>query len=499
MASILTSLKPFTRKLRWRLTLSYTAVTVCALLVLIMIGGLLIFQQIFVPNQFLLPQGLIQAANTTVIPGLSEVMEISPQLIPLWLGRLNNTISDYELLRMGDTALVTRSTANLDVFVVDAQGVLVGMTRPGYYPEDLLGAPLIPGFFPGLEEPLKAALSGVRDPERLYSVQVPDDAFLIAVPIFDQAGSGEQLLGVFIGRFNSLPTRNDIAAHTRQLLFRSLVFILLGAGLMGAIFGALTAKNLANRFQQLSLLADSWSRGDFSQSIEDRTGDELSDLGDRLNSMADQLQRLLKKRQQMAVSDERNRLARDLHDSAKQQALAASFQLGTALTLIDSDAALAKEHLQQADQLVDAVREELIDLIHELRPPASGEMPFADILKEFAIDWAHRNGIEVELSVQGENGLPLTTRQALLRIMQEALANVARHAAAGYVQIAFSQEGNAVRLLIDDDGVGFDSHREHRGLGLQSMRERAQGLRGDLIVESTPGEGASIAVHIPLE
>ena len=67
MAFILTSLKSFTRKLRWRLTLSYTAVTVCALLALIIIGGLLIFQQILIPNQFLHPEGLIQAVNTTAV------------------------------------------------------------------------------------------------------------------------------------------------------------------------------------------------------------------------------------------------------------------------------------------------------------------------------------------------------------------------------------------------------------------------------------------------
>ena len=83
----------------------------------------------------------------------------------------------------------------------------------------------------------------------------------------------------------------------------------------------------------------------------------------------------------MAVSEERNRLARDLHDSAKQQALAASFELGTALTLYDLDPGGAKNHLVEADALVDSVRTELTNLVDELRPQSMDGQDFSEILK----------------------------------------------------------------------------------------------------------------------
>ena len=105
----------------------------------------------------------------------------------------------------------------------------------------------------------------------------------------------------------------------------------------------------------------------------------------------------------MAVSEERNRLARDLHDSAKQQALAASFELGTALTLYERDPDGAKHHLVEADALVDSVRKELTNLVHELRPQDMDGQDFSETLKEYAFEWSHRNGIEMNFHVEGNN------------------------------------------------------------------------------------------------
>ncbi len=106
----------------------------------------------------------------------------------------------------------------------------------------------------------------------------------------------------------------------------------------------------------------------FQNIFADTSGDEITQFTQHLNNMAKQLQNLLLRRQEMAISEERNRLARDLHDSAKQQALAASFELGTALTLYDRNSEEAKKHLVEADALVDSVRKELTNLVDELRP-----------------------------------------------------------------------------------------------------------------------------------
>jgi NarL family two-component system sensor histidine kinase LiaS len=198
------------------------------------------------------------------------------------------------------------------------------------------------------------------------------------------------------------------------------------------------------------------------------------------------------------VAEERNRLARELHDSAKQQALAASFQLGTAITLFDRDPQVAKEHLMEADNLVDSVRRELTDLIHELRSPMMNERDFAETVNEYAIEWAHQNGFDVDVKVHGSNELPLEIEQTLYRIMQETLANVARHSSASSVDVLLSYDTDAVTLTIADDGCGFDTSRQHDGMGLRSMRERAESLNGDFVVESSPGQGTRISVTFPI-
>ena len=139
----------------------------------------------------------------------------------------------------------------------------------------------------------------------------------------------------------------------------------------------------------------------------------------------------------MAVSEERNRLARDLHDSAKQQALAASFELGTALTLYERDPQEAKKHLTEADTLVDSVRRELTNLVDELRPQSMDGDDFSETLKGYGAEWSHRSGIKLNVHVEeADENLQPVIRETLFRIAQEALANIARHSSASQAEIS---------------------------------------------------------------
>ncbi len=309
--------------------------------------------------------------------------------------------------------------------------------------------------------------------------------------------SENRVVGVVVVFIDNLPTQADIPSHILNIAGRSLLIFLLGTGIMGAIFGAFFAHGLSTRFKRLSTTIDAWSEGDFSKFIDDTTGDEISQFSQRLNNMAKQLQDLLRRRQEMAVSEERNRLARDLHDSAKQQALAASFQLGTALTLYDRDPQIAKKHLVEADALVDSVRNELTNLVHELRPQSMDGQDFSETLKEYAVDWSHRSGIELNINIEGNDELSLETREALFRIAQEALANIARHSSASRADVSLEYETKMVTMIIKDDGHGFDKSVQHGGLGLYSMQERAEVLGGSFTVESSPEQGTKIIVTLP--
>jgi GAF domain-containing protein len=209
--------------------------------------------------------------------------------------------------------------------------------------------------------------------------------------------------------------------------------------------------------------------------------------------------RLYEQARHVAVLEERNRLARELHDSVKQKALAASFQIGTALALFERNSQSAKTHLEEAENLVDSVRTELTDLILELRPQALDDRSLDEILREYALDWSQQNQKEVNLQLEAAPEVSLDVKQTLLRILQESLANVARHSEAKCVSITLSADAVSVILLVKDDGVGFDQDQAQIGLGLQFMRERAETLDGRFQITSSPGEGASISAAIPYE
>jgi NarL family two-component system sensor histidine kinase LiaS len=200
----------------------------------------------------------------------------------------------------------------------------------------------------------------------------------------------------------------------------------------------------------------------------------------------------------MAISEERNRLARDLHDSAKQGALAASFELGTALTLFERDPGGAKKHLLEAETLVDGVRKELTNLVHELRPQLINGQDFSDFLTDYATDWSHRNGIALNIALAETGELPIETRETLFRIAQEALANLARHSLAGQADLILERGADTVTMMIKDNGCGFDPAAQHGGLGLYSMRERAEVCGGSFMVRSSPGQGTQIVVSLPI-
>lgn len=491
------------QKLRWKLTLSYSAVTVSALFVIVLILGLLLFSQVLVPldivNSFLTPEAWIELARESAPTIYRYVLSKDPpdlQLISLMMEESDLQITYLDVFRIGDLQLRLRTVGEGSVLLVDREGVLLGSSNHALVSKRAIGLPLDTEVLPRLEEPLKTALAGVMDPDRLFVTLIPDERFYFVVPYFDE--SEQNVIGVQIVYIDHFPTEDDLFSNALTLLGRSVLLLLLAAGLVGSYFGFLTAKGMVSRLQNASDVADAWSQGDFSEFIDDPSSDEIGQLGDRFNRMAIQLKDLLKRRQEMAVSEERNRLARDLHDSAKQQALAASFQIGTTLTLFDRDPQIAKTHLEEAERLVDSVRAELTDLIAELRPQVLDEKSLDEILSEYAADWSHQNSIELDPDLQTGIVASLEVKQTLLRILQESLANVARHSAGESISLTLRSHEQEVTLLIGDDGQGFSPDEVESGMGLQSMRERAESLGGNLVITSAPGEGTSIKAVIPL-
>jgi len=206
---------------------------------------------------------------------------------------------------------------------------------------------------------------------------------------------------------------------------------------------------------------------------------------------------LFEQTKDLAVMEERNRLARDLHDSAKQKAFAALAQLGTARGILNGHANGASMHLSEAENLVSDVIQELTFLVQEIYPIALQEKGLTTSLREYIFEWENRNDIMIKFVTHNERRLSLDVEQAIYRVTQEALANVARHSHAHRADVSLVYNGDSAQLSVSDDGCGFDTNKKLHGMGLRSIRERVSSIRGTVQIQSAPGHGTRLLVQVP--
>jgi PAS domain S-box-containing protein len=224
-----------------------------------------------------------------------------------------------------------------------------------------------------------------------------------------------------------------------------------------------------------------------------------------LRAMADQATsavdygRLLHASRDKVALEERQRLARDLHDSVSQAVYGIALGARSAKELLSKDPSQVQEPIEYVLRLSEAALAEMRALIFELRPEALEREGLTGALKHHTAVLRARYGIAVEESVAGEPATSWESKQALYRIAQEALHNAGRHARATEVRIVLSQVDSEVRLEVQDNGVGFDSRSAFPGhFGLNTMRERATDLGGKLDIESHPGVGTTVRAIIPV-
>jgi PAS domain S-box-containing protein len=210
--------------------------------------------------------------------------------------------------------------------------------------------------------------------------------------------------------------------------------------------------------------------------------------------------RLFERSQLAASLEERQRLARELHDSVSQALYGISLGTRTARTLIERNPAAAIEPLDYVGTLAEAGLAELRALIFELRPESLAMEGLVAALEKQLAAVRARHGVEVRADLGLEPDLRLELKEVLYRVGQEALHNTVKHARATSVEVTISRDAGTVRLRIQDDGIGFDTHREFPGhLGLRSMAERTARVGGKLTVQSTPGSGTTITLDVPDE
>ena len=448
----------------------------------------------------MLPRGLAAELSGNVATQIRPYLEADP---PDVVG-LQGWFAANQTIRLpggssGPNQVALSGGAKDAQLIVVGQGMtFYGASKGTQLVSGSLGKPLDTSSLPALGDPIRAALAGKTDIRDLSARSA--DYLIIAAPV---TGAGrQQAIGaiLLIARIPAPPPLAlDVVGPVVAVMAGSTVVVVILAGGLGTLFGFITARGLAGRLARLANATNSWSQGDFSVVVADTAEDELGQLARRLNRMAAQLQNMLETRRQLAVVEERNRLARDLHDSVKQQAFAASAQLGAARALIVNDPDSADQHLAEAERLIDALRNELSTLILELRPAALNNLGLAAALQAYAADWSRQTGVVSTVRVQDERSVPFEIEQALFRIAQEALANTARHSGAQHADLRLRYEPTSMTLQITDDGQGFDTAAALNGFGLHSMQGRAEAIGAQMSIESRPAEGTCITVTCPIK
>ncbi|MBP0460400.1 GAF domain-containing sensor histidine kinase [Streptomyces montanisoli] len=210
--------------------------------------------------------------------------------------------------------------------------------------------------------------------------------------------------------------------------------------------------------------------------------------------------RLYERSRELTITEERSRLAHELHDAVSQKLFSLRLTAQAAAKLVDRDPARAKGELQQVAALAAEAADELGAAVVELRPAALAEDGLVNTLRAQAkvLDRAH--AAHVTFHSQDVKAMPAAQEEALLRVAQEALHNALRHSGARTVDVALDGNGPGAVLRVVDDGKGFEPRavrREGRHLGLVSMRDRASGVGGRLTVTSAPGAGTTITMEVP--
>src|SRR6266481_2053542 len=275
------------------------------------------------------------------------------------------------------------------------------------------------------------------------------------------------------------PTMMRFKTHLREMGVHTILFVpMLVAGRVSGFIGI--------RFTQ--------KRGFRQEEIE------LTRALAHQATLAMQLTRLSAQSRQSAVMPERNRMARDIHDTLAQGFTGVIVQLEAARgSLSQSKTARASDHLDRAGELAREGLREARRSVQDLRPQALEEKSLVAALKDMIERMTTGMTVQAKFTLRGEpRELPPEWETNLLRIGQEVLTNVVRHAQASELDVLLVFDSREIRLNLRDNGRGFDPAKRHEGFGLQGMRERAESMRGQLTIQSAKGHGTVISIVLPV-
>jgi signal transduction histidine kinase len=344
---------------------------------------------------------------------------------------------------------------------------------------------------------LRALIHGnPESDQRLGRLRAQLDEYWLALdPLFDWTPAEKTTLSVPFLRAEVIPRREAVLAIAeeieqinratmatqrtevagRQGELRRALYTLLWWGLMLGIIVALTAVYRLRRLEQ--------------RSVDER----------RLAEEAERRMRELSQQLVATQEEERKKLSRELHDHVGQVLTALRMELGSIERLrAPGDAQLATA-VVESRQLVDNMVRTVRDLALGLRPSMLDDFGLQPALEWHARDFTRRYGLPVDLNVNADlQALPDPYATCVYRVVQEALTNCVRHAAASRIRVTVTRTVDILSVTIVDDGVGIKPAGRKTGLGLRGIEERVRDLGGTVEIESSPAVGTSLAIRIPL-
>ena len=338
-------------------------------------------------------------------------------------------------------------------------------------------------------------------PAFVTSAPLPDLnwSLSIVVPLNDVTAKSQEV---------SSAIRQDGSATVRNTLLVMGVFFIM-AGFASIL---LSLRFITGPILQILNGVRSITSGNLDVSVPIVANDELGELATSFNQMTSELKhrthelsqtsaelQIKEAQLKVAALEERQRLARELHDSVSQALYGIALGARTAQTQLERDPAKLAEPLDYILSLAEAGLSEMRALIFELRPESLQNEGLVAALTKQADAIHARHKINVVTDFGEEPDISLDAKEALYRIAQEAMHNIAKHASATHVELSLQTEDGHLKLEVRDNGKGFDPQGEFPGhLGLQSMRERVAYFGGELQITSQPGKGTLVTVQLAL-
>ncbi|MCG8317166.1 MAG: histidine kinase [Pseudomonadales bacterium] len=465
----------FMSRLWFQLAISYTLLSFCALVVLYL--TLLPIKDYKNFNEAMTLENIEQAV-------MGELLIVSQAILyqnnPIWWGKAQAGINEALLhIGIGSGVSLYRITNTSDpkiyIEITDEASKVL-------WPEGVQHPPEIVERF--------AAQKNDLPPHDTVKWLVEKKVAWINIPITDEVENKIGYLKVlFVAEFDlgvQIQTVLDFLLKAWRALFVLAVPI-------GIACGLLASRYVTTQLRKIDDVTDSWRRGNFDERIELPVDDVLVRHSNQLNDMAQDLDLYLNLKQNLAVSDERNRVARELHDTVKQKLFALGLQLATAKTkpVIDE----ANEHICEAESITREAQQDLMEIITQLRPAGTTDIPLFDRIEMIAAGFRRRFDVSIDIIHANSSQFNGHTEHHVLRIVQESLINAVRHGQASQITIALKIEKDTVFLSISDNGGGFETDKKNGGFGITSMRDRVRDLtQGTFEIQSSVGSGTQITI-----